>query len=87
MIVTGRVSITNIGFTIKFKRLNTMATIIAVKYVSTDTFGSTFDNMITARALRRIRSMSFIWKFLVEKRSKAGITENTKIRDVISIAR
>ncbi len=29
-IVTGNVSITSIGFTIKFSKLNTMATIIAV---------------------------------------------------------
>jgi len=58
--VTGKVKITRMGFTIKLRRLNTIATIIAVVYVSTPTPGSIFDRTTTANALNRIRNISFI---------------------------
>lgn len=58
--VMGKVRITNIGLTIKFNRLNTMATMIAVVYESTPTPGRIFASITTARALNKIRIISFI---------------------------
>ena len=71
IMVTGKVKITNIGFTIKFKRLSTIATMIAVVYVSTPTPGSIFESTTTAKALKRIRNISFIRESLInEKRCR-----------------
>ena len=58
--VTGKVNMTRIGFTIKFNKLSTIATIMAVMYVSTPTPGNIFESMTTAMALKRIRNISFI---------------------------
>lgn len=58
--VTGRVKITNIGLTNIFSRLRTTATITAVMKESTLTFGNTFAKIITAKALKRILTNSFI---------------------------
>lgn len=57
--VTGRVRMTKMGLTKKFKRLRTMATIMAVPYESTDTWGRKLANRITAKALNKIRNTSF----------------------------
>tara|TARA_R110000823_G_scaffold315139_1_gene445881 strand:- start:299 stop:622 length:324 start_codon:yes stop_codon:yes gene_type:complete len=58
--VTGRVKITKIGFTKKFSKLRTTATIIAVIKLSTETLGKTFDKIITDKALKSILRISFI---------------------------
>lgn len=58
--VTGRVKITNMGLTNIFSRLRTTATITAVMKESTLTFGNTFAKIITANALKSIRTNSFI---------------------------
>lgn len=58
--VTGRVRIIKIGFTKKFKRLNTIATIIAVVYESTPIPGNILDNITTANALNKTRKIIFI---------------------------
>ena len=58
--VTGRVKITRTGFTRRFNKLSTMATITAVIKVSTDTFGNTLAKIITARALKSILNSSFM---------------------------
>jgi hypothetical protein len=60
--VTGRVRITRIGLTMKLSKLKTTATIIAVIYESTDTFGKMFANTTTAKALSNILIISFIIK-------------------------
>lgn len=68
IMVTGKVKITNIGFTIKFKRLSTIATMIAVAYVSTPTPGNIFESTTTAKALKRIRNISFIRESLINEK-------------------
>jgi len=60
MIVMGSVRITKMGFTIKFKRLSTIATITAVVYESTPTPGNTLDRITTATALRSVFNIKFI---------------------------
>jgi hypothetical protein len=63
--VTGKVRMTRTGLTIKFSKLRTMATIMAVVYESTPTPGSIFDKITTAMALRRILKISFICRYLL----------------------
>ena len=58
--VTGKVSITRTGLTIKLSKLRTMATIIAVVYESTYIPLKSLANNTTARALSRTRRISFI---------------------------
>jgi hypothetical protein len=58
--VTGSVKITNMGFTKKFNKLKTTATITAVIKLSTETLGNTFAKMITDKALKSILSINFI---------------------------
>lgn len=58
--VTGSVKMTSIGFTKKFSKLSTTATIIAVIYESTDTLGKILAKSITASALKRVLRISFI---------------------------
>ena len=58
--VTGKVKITKIGFTKKFSKLRTTATIIAVIKLSTETLGKTFAKIITDKALKSILRISFI---------------------------
>lgn len=60
IIVTGRVKSTKIGFTMRFKSANTIATIIAVPYPATLTPGKNCDNKITATAVSNILRMNFI---------------------------
>lgn len=59
-IVTGNVKITNMGFTMKFNKLKTMATIIAVMYESTKMPFRSFERITTARALNKILRIIFI---------------------------
>ena len=61
--VTGKVRMTRIGFTIKLSKLRTMATIMAVVYESTPTPGSIFAKITTAMALRRILKIRFMINF------------------------
>lgn len=58
--VTGKVSRTKIGFTIKLRIAKTTATIIAVTYPATVTPGKNFANKTTATAVNRIRIRNFI---------------------------
>ena len=60
MIVMGRVNITKIGLTKRFKIDSTTATITAVKKVSTSTPFRTLARIITATAFNNKRTRSFI---------------------------
>lgn len=60
IIVIGKVNITNIGLTIRFRIDKTTATIIAVVYESTYTPLSIFARTTTAIAFSKSRMMSFI---------------------------
>ena len=59
-IVTGKVKITRIGFTIKLSRLSTIATMMAVIYESTKIPFRSLERITTARALNKIRRTTFI---------------------------
>jgi len=61
-IVTGKVKMVKMGFTIKFNRLSTMATRIAVVYEAILTPGSSFAKITTAKALNKMRKINFIKK-------------------------
>lgn len=58
--VTGSVSSTKTGFTIKFKTAKTKATIIAVTYPATLTPGRNFANNTTAKAVNNILIKNFM---------------------------
>ena len=60
--VTGKVRKIKIGLTKVFNNARTIATIIAVTYVSTLTPGRSFASSTTATALNNIRRISFIQK-------------------------
>jgi len=79
-IVTGRVRITRTGFTMKLSKLRTMATIIAVIYESTYIPFKSLDKITTARALSKIRTMSFIGSLIRLGIKKAPVRGAFKIR-------
>jgi hypothetical protein len=58
--VIGRVRMTSMGFTKKFRTLSTMATMIAVIMESTPTPGRTYESMITASAFNKSLRINFI---------------------------
>jgi hypothetical protein len=60
IMVTGRVRMIRMGFTIRLSRLKTIATMSALTYESTSTLGSTLAKTSTAKALRSILKTSFI---------------------------
>lgn len=63
--VIGSVRITMIGLTMKLSKLNAIATIMAVTYPSTDTWGRIYDKTTTATALRSNLMMKFIEVFIL----------------------
>ena len=62
--VTGKVSTTNIGFTISLSNANTTATITAERYPETSTPGSINAKMITATAVSKSFKIQFIISIL-----------------------
>ncbi len=62
--VTGSVRMTKTGFTSRFKRLSTTATMTAVIKESTETLGNILARMMTAIALKRILTINFMIYFI-----------------------
>lgn len=65
-IVTGKVKITKMGFTIKFNNAKTIATTIEVEKLSTATPGKNLAIIKTSIAVIKIRTKTFIFYRLEE---------------------
>lgn len=72
--VTGKVSITRIGFTMSFNRPKTTATIMAETYPSTLTPGNTFAKITTATAVSSTLRIVFMNLSLNKYKKKSAFS-------------